>query len=72
MSHYYLASPAQLQRALETHCARWEPEQARIFKQLLQGFLDSPVSIEERIRIDVKDPVIAHVNVAGDVPKEGS
>lgn len=65
MSHYYLASPGQLQQALETHCAAWEPGQAEIFKKLLQGFLDGPVSREARIRVDVPDVVLPTATIAG-------
>lgn len=57
MSHYYLASPGQLQEALETHCATWPDDQARIFKKLLQDFLDGAAAREHRVRVDVADPL---------------
>jgi hypothetical protein len=67
MSHYYLASPAQLQEALVEHCERWDEQQAHIFKKLLQDFLDSPAAIKHRLRIDVPDLTLPRVGIAGDV-----
>lgn len=68
MSHYYLASPAQIQRALDQHCAQWEPQQARIFKTVLWSFLDGQASIEARIRMEAPDPELPRVGVAGEKP----
>lgn len=69
MSHYYLAAPSQIQEALEEHCASWDAAQAALFKKLLQDFLDGPAAIARRIRIDVKDPVVAPATIGGEARK---
>lgn len=63
MSHYYIAHPTQLQDALTEYCAAMAPDQANVVKHMVQDFLDSPVSREHGIRIEVKDPVVEPAKV---------
>jgi hypothetical protein len=69
VSHYYLAGPGQLLELIERHCVAWDEQQRAIFKKLLQDMLDSPTSIEMRVRMDVKDIEPVRATISGTAPK---
>lgn len=66
MSHYYLAAPAQLEAALAEYCVVCAVPEAKVepFKRAVREFLDSPVAVKHRIRIDSPDPVLPKAMVS--------